>query len=169
MVFLSFISSDIASDIIYEGKSVGKIEIGMTVFQVDSILKSEPKKIIWTNHSYEYRYNKQGISVYELQNDSTHTIFAITVYPNKWRGKTNKGLRINKKLKIKDVIDIYGSPEWSYTTDCSELDAEYEYIGVYFSVDTIGGICDETEINHDSLFYNNKVIELTIGKEGTDY
>lgn len=168
-IILSFSVVNKQKHTIIEGQSVDNIKPGMSIFQVDSILKSESEKIIWAEYSNEYHYKKYGISIWEKQNDTTHTVFAITVYPNKWKGITGKGLKINRKLKIKDVIEIYGSPEWGYTGDCSELDAEYSDIGIYFSVDTINGICDETLINHDSLFSDKNVIEITIGKIGTDY
>lgn len=167
--FWAFTPTDTETQKINEGQSVGELKIGMTIYQVDSILKTKPEKIIWTNHSFEYKYEKEGISVFELQNDSTHKVFSISVNLNKWNGITNKGLRVSNRLKIKNIINIYGKPEWRYTTDCSELDAEYSTIGIYFSVDTIGGICDETIINHDSLFYDHIVTELTIGEVGTDY
>jgi hypothetical protein len=141
----------------------------MSVSEVEEILKSKPEKIVWAKHSFEYYFKKEGISIYEKQNDSLHNVFAITVYPKKWKGTTTKGLEINKGLRIKSVIETYGKPEWGYTSDCSELDANYEEIGIYFSVETKEGICDETEINHDSLLYDSKVTEITIGKIGTAY
>ena len=169
MIVMSFKRTDSEKKIIHEGKCVGQIQIGMTKTQVDSILKITPKKIIWTNHSFEYKYEKKGISVYVLQNDTAQKVFSITVFPKSWKGITTKGLKVNKKLKIKDVLKVYGKPEWGFTTDCSELDADYYDIGIYFSVDTISGICDETEFNLDSLYLNKKVTELTIGEIGTDY
>ena len=167
ILFLSF--AIVKNNKIIEGHSVDEIRIGMSVSQVESILKSKPKKIVWAKHSFEYRFEKEGISIYEKQDDSLHNVFAITVYPNKWKGLTSKGLRVSKRLRIKDVIETYGKPVWGYTTDCLELDAEYEELGIYFSINIINGICDEIEIDHDSLFYYSEVIELTIGKVDTDY
>ena len=169
LAVMSFKQKDSEKQTIYEGNSVGQLQIGMTKTQVDSILQMTPEKIEWTNHSFEYKYKKKGLSVYVLQNDTAQRVFSITVFPEKWKGTTSKGLKVNKKLKIKDVIKVYGEPKWGFTTDCSELDAEYYDIAIYFSVDTISGICDETEFNLDSLYLNKKVTELTIGKIGTDY
>lgn len=169
VLVMSFIKLDNESNKIYEGESIGKLKIGMTLNQVNSVLRTTFEKIKWGDHSFEYIYRKEGISVYILQNDSTQKVFSITASPSNWGGITNKGLKINSLLKIKNVIDVYGNPEWGYTADCSELDASYYDIGIYFSVDTISGICDETKVNHDSLFMNNAVTEITIGKIGTDY
>ncbi len=155
--------------IIVEGQSVDNIKLGMSIFQVDSILKSKPKRIVWGEYSYEYHYRNYGISIWEKQNDTTHSVFAISVNPNKWKGETKKGLKVNKKLKIKDIIEVYGKPEWEYTLDCSELSAEYPDLGLSFDVATINGICDVNSINHDSLFRDKNIIEICICDKWKNY
>jgi len=168
-ISLSFAPLQTPQQEIIEGVSVSGVQLGMTIAQVDSVLGARPETIVFGTYSYEHRYKKKGISVYEFQGDSTHSIFAITVHLKKWEGTTNQGLAIDKKLKIKDVITAYGSPVWWYTTDCLELDAEYEDRGIYFSVKPIKGTCENDENDHDTLFENKKVITVTIGRVGTEY
>ncbi len=154
---------------IYEGQSVGNLLLEMKFEEANQILKSKYEKIKWVEYSYEYRYKKLGLSLWVKQKDSLHRIFSISVNPKKWNGKTEKGLNISKELQIKDVIAVYGSPEWSYTGDCEELEAEYDEVGIQFSVNVMEGICDEDSLNHDSLFFNQHVTEVTIGKIGEGY
>jgi hypothetical protein len=163
ILFLSFTVESKRNHVITEGESIDDIKLGMKVDQVESILKSKPIKITWKEYSYEYKYKNKGISIYVKQDDPKEEIFAITINPKRWKGKTEKGLNINRKLRIKNVIEIYGKPEWSYNKDGIETEAEYEKIGIYFSVDTTNRICN------DSLPQSKKIIDLTIGKIGTDY
>lgn len=154
---------------IVEGERVDNIKLGMTINEINSILKSEYKKIPWIDYSYEYKYLDKGISIYTKQNDSTQKVFAIVIYPYLWQGYTKKGLKVNEELKIKDIIETYGSPEWTYTIDFTCLSAEYEDTGIYFVVEPKYNICDTETINHDSLFYETKVMEIVIGEIGSNY
>lgn len=154
---------------IHEGEGVGNLLLEMKFEEANTILNSKYIKIKWVEYSYEYKYKKLGLSLWVKQSDKSNRIFSISVNPRKWNGKTEKGLVINEKLQIKHVISVYGKPEWSYTDDCTELEAEYDKIGIQFSVNTMKDICDEDSLNHDSLFFNEFVTEITIGKVGEGY
>ena len=114
--------------IIYEGKGVGELNLSMTFDEVDEIIKSKYQKIKWAEYSYEYKYKKQGLSFWTKQDDPTGKVFTISINPKKWNGKTSKGLLVSKNLLVKDVIAVYGRPEWSYTEDCTELEVEIDDI-----------------------------------------
>ncbi|MGZ4048533.1 MAG: hypothetical protein ACXVPU_08695 [Bacteroidia bacterium] len=158
-----------ADRIIVEGTSIGKINLGMKFSVAESLLHSKYHKKKWRKYSLEYRYKIPGLSIYTMQNDTSQTIFAIEIKPNTWEGTTQRGLNVNKELKVEDAVKIYGKPTWRYLKDGNELVVLYDSIGIQFTVDLPKRISFKTEANNDSIFSNNKISELTIGKVGADY
>jgi len=150
LLFILFAFTTIEKkSIIYEGQGVCELNLSMSFEKANKILNSKYKKIRWMEFSYEYKYKKLGLSVWTKQKDSANKIFAISVSPKKWNGETKQGLIVSENLLVKDVIAVYGNPEWLYTEYCSEIEAEYDEVGIQFSVDLVKGICDEDSLNHD--------------------
>ena len=157
-------------DEIVEGVSVGKVKLGMTVNEVESIISSTATVIKWSDYSYEYKYEDLGVSIWEKQSDSTHTIFAISVNPKKWEGRTRNDLEIHPHLSVEEVLGVYGSPEWGFSLECKEFSADYDSLGIYFEIDPfIQENCDEDGIDYDSILSKHEITELTIGIIGTYY
>ncbi|WP_435579086.1 hypothetical protein [Gilvibacter sp.] len=156
-------------EVVVEGVCVGAIKLGMSVTEAAELLHDEPKLITWNQYSYEHYFQRDGISLFEMQGDEQHEIFAITIHPDRWKGYTQMGLKVNRRLRIKDVLAVYGEPEWGYTMDCSTVDAEYEDVGIYFTVNPREGLCDSDDADHNTVYFEERVSEFTIGVVGTAY
>ena len=82
-------------------------------------------------HSYEMKYEAQGISFWYRFEDPQQKIFAISVWP-KSRGFTAADIVVGRST-LKDVFDAYGKAEFS-TTDNNKT-WFVEYPGISFHVE----------------------------------
>lgn len=156
--------------IIYEGKGIDEIKLeSLTINDVIPKLGKQYEIIEWGEYSYEYKYPKVGISFWYKQSDKKKNIISISVYTDRFRGETSKGLKISEKMNLQEIIEIYGNPEWGYAADDVVADAEYEDLGIYFSFQKIK---EEDEVigdNEKELYMTKNPVEIVIGKVGTDY
>ena len=156
--------------IIYEGKGINEIRLdSLTINDVIPKLGKQYKIKEWGKYSYEYKYPKVGISFWYKQSNKEKNIISISFYTNKFKGRTSKGLSISTQTTLREIIKIYGNPEWGYAGDSDVVDAEYEELGIYFSFRKLK---EEDEIieNNETQFYIDKnPVEIVIGIIGTDY
>lgn len=166
--------------IINEGQGISKYKIGqLTKDSVIQVFGNEFKLVKYESYSSAMKYEKLGLSFYYLQGDSNNKIFAIACDTN-FQGLTSKGFNI-RKMKIKDVVKIYGSPWWRYIGNTPE--AHYDSLGIYFSTlskeyppeylnsysldDTL--TLQRLKRYYDSLYINEKVSEISIGIPGSSF
>jgi hypothetical protein len=166
--------------VLNEGQGISKYKIGqLTRDSINRFFGNEYNLVKYESYSVAMKYDKLGLSFYYLQEDSNERIIAIACDTN-FIGLTSKGFNI-KKMKIKDVIRIYGVPWWRYIGNTPE--AHYDSLGIYFS--TISKedppeylnsySLDDTFALHrlnkyyDSLYMNEKVSEISIGIPGSSF
>jgi hypothetical protein len=166
--------------VLNEGQGISKYKIGqLTRDSINQFFGNEFKLVKYESYSVAMKYEKLGLSFYYLQEDSNERIFAIACDTN-FSGITSKGFSI-KKMKIKDVIRIYGVPWWRYIGNTPE--AHYDSLGIYFA--TISKEYPPEYINsyslddtfalqrlnsyYDSLYVNEKVSEISIGIPGSSF
>lgn len=166
--------------VLNEGQGISKYKIGqLTRDSVNHFFGNKYKLVKYESYSVAMKYDKIGLSFYYLQEDSNERIFAIACDTN-FIGLTSKGFNISK-MKMKDVIRIYGKPWWRYIDNTPE--AHYDSLGIYFSTfskeyppEYINSYSlDDTfalrRLNryYDSLYINEKVTEISIGIPGSSF
>jgi hypothetical protein len=123
IIFLSFLLSDIHSQILVEGKGLDSLFLGIKEPRVIELLGSDFKKVSYPDDYYELIYLNHGIKVYF---DKDSIVEALYISSNS-KLSTKKGLKINKNIKIADVEKVYGTGEDSwYVSDDSTITAGYD-------------------------------------------
>ena len=156
--------------IIYEGRGINELNLdSLTIHDVFAKLGKQYEIIKWREYSYEYKYPKVGISFWYKQDDKEQKIISISVYTNRFKGSTFRGLNISKQTTLREIIKVYGNPEWGYAANTDVIDAEYEELGIYFSFRKLK---EEDEISEDienEIYLDKSPVEIAIGLVGTDY
>lgn len=128
--------------------------------------------VIWGTFSVELVYDGK-ISFTYLEKDRIKIIKYITLYAP-FRGKTARGLRLNKRLRVNKVIETYGPAKWDYSEDSTQL--FFAYRGITFGIKANEkytakyfkhtGEYDLPRFDslHTALYLNAKIEEITVGK-----
>jgi hypothetical protein len=151
-----------------ENKGLNEISIYQsTIKTVKDKFGDRFNQINWAKDQTEIRYKNLGVSFHYDQNNKLQTINFISINPNRFRGATSKGLKIKKNLLLKDVINIYGNPDWSYTSDSTELSADYDGISFYVKTDkdfTKKNFSFEQADNllHTNFYLNKEIWDISI-------
>lgn len=170
-----------SNSIIKEGHGVDDFEIRtLTVGDVKKRLGYSFELIDHKGYSGELFYKQFGTSFYYKAEEPTK-IFAIS-FNEHFKGKTTKGFS-TKDMLVRDMLEIYGQPRWSFLVSAETLYAHYDSSGIYFAVKPRGeppywmlhySLDDSIRIAkiysyYDSAYNADKIIEISVGVPGTDF
>jgi len=120
---------------IITGQGYGNFELGKTSRkEVELELGKNYELIQHNSYSTELYYKALGVSFYFYQGEPERNVFSILFHED-FKGKTEEGIAPNT-TKVKDVIKIYGEPQWTSCDGCDYWSATYQGIGFIIDRDT---------------------------------
>ncbi len=146
IVIINFFSCSNYSGIVYEGKKFNDIVLNESTMLDVVEIYGKPKRIMnWDGNEENFYRNKLSFT-YD-KSDNHKKINYITFF-EKFKGKTTKGLLLDKTLILDSVLKYYPEGNWEISYDSLEL--LYWKSNIYFVLDL-----DQKEFkkwnSHDNL------------------
>lgn len=117
------------STVLLPGIGINTINLEDHIDKAIQLFGNNYETIHHNSYSTEYLFSKKGISLYTKFQDKTKKIFSIMISPV-CDAKTLKDISAGKNT-FEEMVDAYGEPEMTSTTEAKFWNAGYS--GVYFS------------------------------------
>ena len=146
-----------SDNIINDGHGFDSFEINKTTAEdVVRMLGRKFNKVKHGDHSVQMHFEDMGVSFYYYQDDETKEIFSI-VFSTPFKGKTSNGIVLGQST-MRDVVRLYGEPDWSTCDGCDTWTSEYE--GIQFSVERDKSV-PQFPLNEE-LHLGKKIVEIEV-------
>jgi hypothetical protein len=176
------LAQNAARSIIYEGQGIDSLKLGiLTGVDVKHAFGPSYTETNHQNYSIELFYKSRNISFYYFAGADTSKIFAMSIYTN-YPGKTSRGFDM-RTMNVRDMIRMYGSPQWDIESGEKIIYARYMATGIYFGFKlrerplkefelysaNDAKLFDKMDKYYTRVYGSDKITEITIGKPQSEF